>query len=204
MFRAFPDLRHLLYANDLGTWHSLRIQIEPPDNLKGAYNFDVDPMGDPPLPFHTYLEDLARYPRSAANVPRWMISQLAPGQTLPDLPSGITVAEGEPWQESGRHCGRRSGRWWRRRQATFPAQIDTHCRHRTFYVDADGLIRRHDFVAESGGTWAKAAFYGDRHRRVNGLVIPSRRRVFPRGPGGRAVSRPTFLALDVDEIEVGW
>jgi hypothetical protein len=25
--------------------------------------------------------------------------------------------------------------------------IDTHCRHQSFYVDADGLIGRHDFVA---------------------------------------------------------
>jgi hypothetical protein len=47
------------------------------------------------------------------------------------------------WQESGQQ--------WRRLQATFPAQIDTHCQQQTFYVDTDGLIRRHDFVAERRG-----------------------------------------------------
>ena len=55
----------------------------------------------------------------------------------------IAIAEGQPWQESGQH--------WRRLQATFPPQIDTHCRQQTFYVDTAGLIRRHDFVAEPVG-----------------------------------------------------
>src|SRR3990170_2814829 len=58
----------------------------------------------------------------------------------------ITVTEGEPWQESGQQ--------WRRLQATFPAQIDAHSQQQTFYVDTDGLIRRHDFVAEPVGKWA--------------------------------------------------
>jgi hypothetical protein len=107
---------------------------------------------------------------------------------------GITVTEGEPWQESGQR--------WRRLQATFPAQVDTHCRRQTFYVDTGGLIRRHDFVAEPVGSWAKAALYCDHHRQVDGLSFATRRRVFPQGPGGRVLSRPTFLALDFDEIEI--
>jgi hypothetical protein len=106
----------------------------------------------------------------------------------------ITITEGEPWQESGQ--------LWRRLQATFPAQIATHCRQQTFYVDTDGLIRRHDFVAEPVGTWAKAALYCDEHRQFDGLIFPTRRRVLPRGPGGRVLPRPTLLGLDFDEIEI--
>lgn len=106
----------------------------------------------------------------------------------------ITVTEGEPWHESGQQ--------WRRLQAMFPAQIDTHCQHQTFYVDADGLIRRHDFVAEPVGIWAKAALYCDQHREFDGLIFPTRRRVFPRSPSGRVLTRPTFLTLDFDEIEI--
>lgn len=106
----------------------------------------------------------------------------------------ITVTEGEHWRESGQR--------WRRLRATFPARIDTHCRRQTFYVDTDGLIRRHDFVAEPVGNWAVAALYCDQHRRFDGLVFPTRRRVFPRVPGGRVLSRPTFLALAFDEIEI--
>ncbi|MFE5789304.1 hypothetical protein [Rhodococcus erythropolis] len=106
----------------------------------------------------------------------------------------ITVAEAEPWQESGQQ--------WRRLQATFAPAIDTHCRQQTFYVDNGGLIRRHDFVAEPVGNWAKAALYCDQHREFDGLTFPARRRVLPRGPGGRVLSRPTLLALDFDDIEI--
>ncbi|GCB58721.1 hypothetical protein HND25_02220 [Rhodococcus erythropolis] len=106
----------------------------------------------------------------------------------------ITVAEAEPWQESGQQ--------WRRLQATFAPAIDTHCRQQTFYVDNGGLIRRHDFVAEPVGNWAKAALYCDQHREFDGLTFPTRRRVLPRGPGGRVLSRPTLLALDFDDIEI--
>lgn len=106
----------------------------------------------------------------------------------------ITVAEAEPWQESGQQ--------WRRLQATFAPAIDTHCRQQTFYVDNGGLIRRHDFVAEPVGKLAKAALYCDHHRQFDGLTFPTRRRVLPRGPGGRVLSRPTLLALDFDDIEI--
>jgi hypothetical protein len=106
----------------------------------------------------------------------------------------VAVVEAEPRRESGQR--------WRRLQATFPAGIETHCRHQTFHVDADGLIRRHDFVAEPVGRWASAALFCDRHRQFDGLLFPTRRRVLPRGPGGRTLPRPTLLALDFDEIEV--
>ncbi|MDV6272894.1 hypothetical protein R3Q06_05205 [Rhodococcus erythropolis] len=106
----------------------------------------------------------------------------------------ITVTEAEPWQEAGRQ--------WRRLQATFVPGIDTHCRQQTFYVDTDGLIRRHDFVAEPVGKWAKAALYCDQHRQFDGFTFPTRRRVLPRGPGGRVLPRPTLLALDFDDIEI--
>lgn len=106
----------------------------------------------------------------------------------------VAVAEGEPWRESGQR--------WRRLHATFPARIDTHCRRQTFYVDPDGLIRRHDFLAEPVGSWAAAALYSDRHREFDGLIFPTRRRVLPRGPGRRVLPRPTLLALDFDAVAV--
>jgi hypothetical protein len=106
----------------------------------------------------------------------------------------ITVIEGEPWQESGQQ--------WRRLEATFPAHVHTHCQKQTFYVDTDGLIRRHDFVAKAVGSWARATLYCDQHRLFDGLIFPTRRRVFPRGPGGRVFSRPTLLDLNFDEIQI--
>ncbi len=106
----------------------------------------------------------------------------------------VTVIEGEPWQESGQQL--------RRLQVTFPAHLHTHCQQQTFYVDTDGLIRRHDFVAEPVGSWASAALYCDQHKQFDGLTFPTRRRVLPRGPGSRVLSRPTLLTLDFDGIQI--
>jgi hypothetical protein len=108
---------------------------------------------------------------------------------------GVTVTDGGPCRQSGRQ--------WRRLLATFPAHIDTHCRQQVFYVDTDGLIGRHDFVAEPVGAWANAALCCSQYRRIDGIVFPTRRRVFPRAPGRSVLSWPTLLALDFDEIEIG-
>ena len=107
---------------------------------------------------------------------------------------GVGVREGEPW--------RQRGETWRRLEVTFPAGFHTHCRHQTFYVDTDGLIRRHDFVAEPVGRWATAALCCDQHQDVDGLVIPMRRRVLPRGPARRVLRRPTLLALTFTGVEI--
>jgi hypothetical protein len=106
----------------------------------------------------------------------------------------VTVHEGEPWHEGGEQ--------WRRLEVTFPSDIHTHSQRQTFYVDASGLIRRHDYVAEPIGRWARAAHYCDEHREFGGLVFPTRRRVRPRGPGGRSLRGPTLVALDIDRIEI--
>jgi hypothetical protein len=106
----------------------------------------------------------------------------------------VTVQEGEVWREGGER--------WRRLEVTFPPELHTHSRRQTFYADTAGLIRRHDYIAEPIGRWASAAHYCDQHRTFDGLVFPTRRRVRPRGPGGRSLPGPTLVALDVERVEV--
>ena len=69
-------------------------------------------------------------------------------------------------------------------------------------MDTDGLIGRHDFVAEPVAAWANAALYCSQHRRIDGIVFPTQRRVIPRVLGRSVLSWPTLLALDFDEIEI--
>lgn len=107
---------------------------------------------------------------------------------------GVTVTEGDPWPEADE--------LWRRLEVSFPREIETHSRRQTYYVDEAGLIRRHDYVAEVIGSWARAAHYCADHRSFAGLVFPTHRRVRPRGPGGRTLSHPTLVALDIDHIDV--
>jgi hypothetical protein len=107
---------------------------------------------------------------------------------------GVTVTECDNWPEAGEQ--------WRRLEVSFPPGIHTHSRRQTFYVDAAGFIRRHDYVAHPIGGWARAVHYCDDHRRFGGLVFPTRRRVHPQGPGGRAVPRPILVALDIDQVDI--
>jgi hypothetical protein len=107
---------------------------------------------------------------------------------------GMRVEEGERWTEGGED--------WRRLEVDFPAAIPTHSPHQTFFVDAAGLIRRHDYTAEVIGGWAKAAHYCFDHREFDGLVFPTRRRVVPRGPGDRGFPGPTLVRIELDRVSV--
>lgn len=107
---------------------------------------------------------------------------------------GVKVREGDPWRERGET--------WRRLEARFSPGLHTHSPQQTFYVDASGLIRRHDYVAEPVGRWARAAHYCDDHRDFDGLVFPTRRRVHPIGPRGRALAAPTLVALDIEDVNL--
>ncbi len=107
---------------------------------------------------------------------------------------GVEAAEGEPWQEGAER--------WRRLEVDFPAQLDTHSRHQTFYVDAAGLLRRHDYTAEVVGGWARAAHLLADHREAGGLTFPTRRWVRPRGPRNRVLPGPTLVSIGVAEIRV--
>ncbi|GAB7150328.1 hypothetical protein LRC537489_35740 [Mycobacterium riyadhense] len=106
----------------------------------------------------------------------------------------VSVTEGDPWLEAGER--------WRRLEVGFAPDIHTHSQRQTFYVDDAGLIRRHDYVAQPIGRWAHAAHYCDDHRHFAGLVFPTRRRVRPRGPGGRTLPYPILVALDIDQVEI--
>ncbi|MGE2816262.1 hypothetical protein ACQI5H_14150 [Mycobacterium heidelbergense] len=107
---------------------------------------------------------------------------------------GVTVSEGATWPEAGEQ--------WRRLEVSFPSDIHTHSRRQTFYVDAAGLIRRHDYVARPIGRWARAVHYCNDHRNFEGLVLPTRRQARPQGPRGRSLPYPILVALDIDQIEV--
>lgn len=106
---------------------------------------------------------------------------------------GLTITEGDTWAEAGER--------WRRLEVSFPPDIHTHSQRQTFYVDAAGFIRRHDYVAQPIGAWARAAHYCTDHRQFDGLVFPTRRRVHARGPGGRRLPYPILVALDIDRID---
>jgi hypothetical protein len=106
----------------------------------------------------------------------------------------VAVVEAEPM--------RRDGQTWRRLDVTFPAGLDTHSAKQSFFYDRDLRLRRHDYVAEVVGRWAHAAHMCGDHREVGGLLVPTRRRVYPVALGGHPLPGPVLVALDISEIEV--
>lgn len=106
---------------------------------------------------------------------------------------GFRSEELEPWQEDGET--------WRRLKVTFPEHIATHCPEQTFYIDADGMIRRHDYTSEVVGPDAGwTAHYSSEHREIDGIVVPTRRRVLPLGPDNQALPEPVIVSIDLSDI----
>jgi hypothetical protein len=101
----------------------------------------------------------------------------------------------DPWEEDGER--------WQRFAVRFPEHVHTHSREQVFYVDASGLIRRHDYTAEPIAGWARAAHYCLDHQTFNGLVVPTRRRVFPRRADNRRREHPRLVWIDVPSATVG-
>lgn len=105
---------------------------------------------------------------------------------------GFELREFEPTTERGERR--------RRLHAVFPPEIPTHSPEQVFHFDEGGLLRRHDYTASVVGGWAKAAHYCDEHRSFDGLVFPTRRRVYSRLPGGGHAAAPTLVRLDLTDV----
>lgn len=105
---------------------------------------------------------------------------------------GVETEEVEPWREDGET--------WRRLKVTFPPDIATHSAVQTFYLDAEGLLKRHDYVTEvAGGT--PAAHYVYQHEEFSGILVPTRRRVLRRAPDGTAAPEPLIVTINLSEVE---
>ena len=88
-----------------------------------------------------------------------------------------------------------------RLQAHFPPDLPTHSPMQEFRFDASGRLIRHDYTAEVVGSWAKAAHLCQDYRQFGGVWLPTRRRVYPRGPFGRPLPAPTLVAIDIHDAQ---
>ncbi|MGN9777676.1 hypothetical protein ACTMS0_18200 [Micromonospora sp. H33] len=91
------------------------------------------------------------------------------------------------------------GQTWNRLKVTFPDHIATHCREQTFYFDQDGLLRRHDYTAEVINA-GPAAHYCSDHKEFGGIMVPTRRRVYPLGEDGAVARDIELVTIDIDSV----
>lgn len=82
----------------------------------------------------------------------------------------------------------------------FPDHLRTHSAEQVLFFDERRRLRRHDDTAEAFGDWARAAHLCTEHRDLGGLSVPTRRRVHPRGRGGRPRRRPLLVWIDVRDL----
>lgn len=110
---------------------------------------------------------------------------------------GFESREVAPWCDA-------DGTLWRGLHVRYPLDFPAHCREQTLYFAADGLPRRLDYTAEVFSPLARGAHYAEQHKNFDGLIFPTYRRVFVRGPGGRPLRAVAVLEGWVDDIIVHW
>ena len=91
------------------------------------------------------------------------------------------------------------GETWRRLKVIFPEDIASHTREQTSYFGPDGLLRRHDYAVDVLGGATGAQYIEDYHEH-GGILMPHRRRVYPRGPDNRKISEPLLVSIDIRDL----
>ncbi|MDR8074991.1 hypothetical protein KPA96_04885 [Burkholderia cenocepacia] len=104
---------------------------------------------------------------------------------------GVTSREIAPWIVDGLP--------WRRLRVEFASQIATHSAVQTFYFDADGLLRRHDYEVDIQGRNAAARYLSD-YVEVQGLRMPTRFRIYPRTAENLALPAPLIVGVDLSNF----
>ena len=71
-----------------------------------------------------------------------------------------------------------------------------HHRQQTYYFDDAGLLRRLDYSVDLLGS-GPAVHYPSEYREFDGIMVPTRRRVYVRNPDGSPVLDSVPVAADV-------
>lgn len=105
---------------------------------------------------------------------------------------GFESEEIEPWDEHGDT--------WRRLRVTFPDSVPSHNRQQVFYFNNTGILVRHDYNADVLGG-LPGANYALEPKIFDGLIVPTKRRVYARAPDGRPMLERTAVSIDFHTIQ---
>ena len=104
---------------------------------------------------------------------------------------GFETEEIEPWHEDGEE--------WRRLKVTFPSHIASHTKTQVTHFGPDGLMRRHDYTVDILGG-ATGANYPTNYRDVQGLMMPTTRRIYAYDDAMQKVPDPVLVSLDFGRL----
>jgi hypothetical protein len=88
---------------------------------------------------------------------------------------------------------------WRRLKVTFPEKVKSHTREQISCFGPDGLLRRHDYTVDILGG-ATGLNYASEYRDVDGIIVPTKRRVYAYEGDYQLVKEPLLVAIDMGEI----
>ncbi len=91
------------------------------------------------------------------------------------------------------------GEMWRRLKVTFPDYIKSHTREQISCFGTDGLLRRHDYTVDILGG-ATGLNYASEYRNIDGIIVPTKRRVYAYEGDYQLVKEPLLVAIDMGEI----
>ncbi|HEY4709369.1 MAG TPA: hypothetical protein VIH46_04305 [Candidatus Acidoferrales bacterium] len=91
------------------------------------------------------------------------------------------------------------GETWRRLKVTFPDSVKSHSREQISCFGPDGLLRRHDYTVDILGG-ATGLNYASEYRDVDGIIVPTRRRVYAYEGDYQLVKDPLLVAIDLGEV----
>jgi hypothetical protein len=106
------------------------------------------------------------------------------------MTAGVEVSEVDSRTEAGET--------WRVLRARFPAEIATHCAVQDFFFGADLRLRRHDYRMDVAGFDAVHLVHD--YVEADGILLPTRRRVYLRGPDSRPTPYPLLVAIDIRDL----
>ena len=96
-----------------------------------------------------------------------------------------------PWHEDGQT--------WRPLLVTYPDSIVAHTRQQTYYFDDAGLLRRLDYSVDILGG-GPAVHYPSEYRQFDGIMVPTRRRVYVRKPDGSPARDSVSVAIEITNV----
>ena len=102
-----------------------------------------------------------------------------------------TIRSTEPWREGSET--------WRVLRAYFRGSMETHNLVQDFFFGEDLMLRRHDYNVNIAGGFGAAQLTSD-YVTADGVLLPTRRRAYTRGPDRRPILEMLMVAIDISEI----
>jgi hypothetical protein len=93
------------------------------------------------------------------------------------------------------------GETWRRLKVNFPDNVKSHSKEQISCFGPDGLLRRHDYTVDILGG-ATGLNYASGYRNVDGIIVPTKRRVYVYEGDYQLVKEPLLVAIDMGEISL--